>query len=217
MLEWPNKSRNIGAGRLAFVKSSENFVFKFILCIGVFQVWKKKFNFLVCLQVFNLGSRWNPGPNLRIGSGSSAIQIYWYLLLIFIFFLLFSFRKEVEKLTVLFCPQSWQELDQRLCSVSFLASQEDEYRQPLPADTSRRRLASEYRPASEKQRAPPVYREADKRASSEYRYRSPSDYNTRASESKSMDMNGSRRRKSNSSGHPTSPTPTGIGRWRDKN
>ena len=194
MLEWPNKSRNIGAGRLAFVKSSEHFVFKFILCIKVvFQVWKKKFNFLVCLQVFNLGSRWNPGLNLRIGSG-------------------FSFRIEVEKLTVLFCPQSWQELDQRLCSVSFLASQEDEYRQPLPADTSRRRLASEYRPASEKQRAPPVYREADKRASSEYRYRSPSDYNTRASESKSMDMNGSRRRKSNSSGHPTSPTPTGIGR-----
>jgi hypothetical protein len=74
--------------------------------------------------------------------------------------------------------QSWQELDERLCSVSFLASRDDEanfYHPPSggadrrlgpPASyrEAERRAGSEYRPGP-----PASYREAERRAGSEYR------------------------------------------------
>ena len=135
--------------------------------------------------------------------------------------------------------QSWQELDQRLCSVSFLSAQEDDFRPPpshfrSSAAHFRPQPSSHRRPGQAEFRSPPPGPTADKRgprrvdaekrASSEYRYRSAAEYSLRgASEAKSVDLhrNGGReyelrgsRRKSSSGaaggGQPTSsPTPTG--------
>jgi hypothetical protein len=122
--------------------------------------------------------------------------------------------------------QSWQELDQRLCSVAFL----EDFR-PLPSSDFRPPPSSDFRPLpssgfrplptevarhphhkSGKHPRSSASRDLEKRASSEYRYRSAaSEFAPRASEAKSVDLQRSGRRGSRkSSGQPTtSPTPTG--------